>query len=32
MSQTPPGEEPMLGLEEGINESAGFVAMRFDKT
>ena len=29
--QTPPGEEPMLGLEEGINESAGFVAMRFQR-
>lgn len=30
--QTPPGEEAMPGLEEGINESAGFVAMRFHKT
>jgi ubiquinone/menaquinone biosynthesis C-methylase UbiE len=30
--QTPPGEEPMPSLEEGINESAGFVAMRFNKT
>ena len=29
--QAPPGEERMSGLEEGINESAGFVAMRFDK-
>jgi ubiquinone/menaquinone biosynthesis C-methylase UbiE len=29
--QTPPGEEPMLGLEEGINESAGFVAMWFQR-
>lgn len=26
-----PGEEPMPGLEEGINESAGFVAMRFQR-
>ena len=26
---TPPGEEPMPSLEEGINESAGFVAMSF---
>jgi hypothetical protein len=25
----PPGEEPVTGLEDGINESAGFVAMRF---
>jgi ubiquinone/menaquinone biosynthesis C-methylase UbiE len=30
--QTSPGEEPIPGLEEGINESAGFVAMRFNKT
>jgi len=29
--QTSPGEEPMPSLEEGINESAGFVAMRFCK-
>jgi len=29
---TPPGEEPMPSLEEGIKESAGFVAMRFNKT
>lgn len=28
---TPPGEEPMPGLEEGIDESAGFVAMRFQR-
>lgn len=28
---TPPGEEPMPNLEEGINESAGFVAMRFQR-
>jgi ubiquinone/menaquinone biosynthesis C-methylase UbiE len=28
---TLPGEEPTPGLEEGINESAGFVAMRFAK-
>jgi ubiquinone/menaquinone biosynthesis C-methylase UbiE len=26
---TSPGDEPIPGLEEGINESAGFVAMRF---
>ena len=26
---TPPGVEPMPSLEEGINESFGFVAMRF---
>jgi ubiquinone/menaquinone biosynthesis C-methylase UbiE len=29
--QTSPGEEPMPSLEEGINESAGFVAMRFGR-
>lgn len=29
--QTSPGEEPMPNLEEGINESAGFVAMRFQR-
>jgi ubiquinone/menaquinone biosynthesis C-methylase UbiE len=29
--QTSPGEEPMPGLGEGINESAGFVAMRFQR-
>jgi len=28
---TPPGEEPIPSLEEGINESAGFVAMRFQR-
>jgi len=27
--QTAPDEEPLLSLEEGINERAGFVAMRF---
>jgi ubiquinone/menaquinone biosynthesis C-methylase UbiE len=30
--QTPPGEKPNSSLEEGINESAGFVAMRFHNT
>lgn len=30
--QTCPGEESIPDLEEGINESAGFVAMRFNKT
>jgi ubiquinone/menaquinone biosynthesis C-methylase UbiE len=29
--QTSPGEEPMPSLEEGINESTGFVAMRFQR-
>jgi SAM-dependent methyltransferase len=28
---TPPCVEPMPSLEEGINESAGFVAMRFQR-
>lgn len=28
---TPPGEEPVTELERGINESAGFVAMRFKR-
>jgi len=28
---TPPGEEPSPDLEEGVNEAAGFVAMRFRK-
>ena len=28
---SPPSEEPMPSLEEGINESAGFVAMRFQR-
>lgn len=27
--RTPPGEEPMPSLEQGTNESAGFVAMSF---
>jgi ubiquinone/menaquinone biosynthesis C-methylase UbiE len=30
--QTYPGEEPMPSLKEGIDESAGFVAIRFYKT
>jgi len=29
--QTSPGEEPIPGLEEGIDESAGFVAMRYQR-
>lgn len=28
---TPPGEEPVTELQRGINEGAGFVAMRFKK-
>jgi ubiquinone/menaquinone biosynthesis C-methylase UbiE len=30
--RTSPGEEPKPGIEDGINESAGFVAMRFQRT